>query len=57
MEGNLPKIKNEGQIESISTETVVNDNLVYYYNHPASSINLDGIGVVLLAGSEVLMLG
>jgi hypothetical protein len=57
LEGNLPKIKNEGQIESISTETVVNDNLVYYYNHPASSINLDGIGVVLLAGSEVLMLG
>jgi len=56
LEGNLPKIKNEGQIESISTETVVNDNLVYYYNYPAPSKDLDGIGVVLLAGSEVLML-
>jgi hypothetical protein len=57
LEGNLPKIKNEGQIESICTGTVVNDNLVYYYNRPAPSINLDGFGVLLFAESEVLMLG
>jgi len=46
----------DGKIEGVCTGTVVSDNLVDYYNRPAPLNDIHGIGTVLLAGSEVLLL-
>ena len=55
-EGILTKINSNGEIESVCTGTVVSDNLVDYYNRPAPLNDIHGIGVILLAGSEILVL-
>ena len=55
-EGILTKIHVDGKIEGVCTGTVVSDNLVDYYNRPAPLNDIHGIGTVLLAGSEVLLL-
>jgi len=55
-EGILTKIQPSGEIESVCTGTVVSDNLVDYYDRPEPLNDIHGIGVVLLAGSEILLL-
>ena len=55
-EGILTKIHSDGQIEGVCTGTVVSDNLVDYYNRPAPLNDIHGIGTVLLAGAEILLL-
>ena len=55
-EGILTKIQSDGQIAGICTGTAVSDNLVDYYNRPAPLNDVHGIGTVLLAGSEILLL-
>jgi unsaturated rhamnogalacturonyl hydrolase len=55
-EGILSKIQSDGQIEGVCTGTGVSDNLVDYYNRPAPLNDIHGIGAVLLAGSEILLL-
>jgi unsaturated rhamnogalacturonyl hydrolase len=55
-EGILTKINPNGEIEGVCTGTVVSDNLVDYYNRPTPLNDIHGIGVVLLAGSEIQLL-
>lgn len=55
-EGISSKIHPDGKIEGVCTGTVVSDNLVDYYNRPAPLNDIHGIGTVLLAGSEVMLL-
>ena len=55
-EGILTKIHSDGQIEGVCAGTVVSDNLVDYYNRPAPLNDIHGIGTVLLAGAEILLL-
>jgi rhamnogalacturonyl hydrolase YesR len=55
-EGVMSKIRDDGQIEGICTGTGVGDDLVFYYHRPAPLNDTHGIGVVLLAGSELLRL-
>jgi unsaturated rhamnogalacturonyl hydrolase len=55
-EGILSKILTDGQIEGVCTGTGVSDNLVDYYNRPAHLNDVHGIGAVLLAGSEIILL-
>ena len=55
-EGLASKIRPDGQIEGVCTGTVVSDNLNDYYMRPAPLNDVHGIGVVLLAGCEILNL-
>ncbi|MBN1302586.1 MAG: glycoside hydrolase family 88 protein [Melioribacteraceae bacterium] len=55
-EGVLSKIRPDGMVEGVCTGTVVSDNLVDYYNRPAPLNDVHGIGTVILAGSEILIL-
>lgn len=52
--GLLTKIGPDGKVKGVCTGTVVSDNLVDYYNRPAPLNDVHGIGVVLLAGIEML---
>ena len=52
--GILTKIEPTGEIEGVCTGTVVSNNLVDYYDRPAPLNDIHGIGVILLAGSEIL---
>ena len=54
--GILTKIKPNGEIEGVCTGTVVCNNLVDYYERPTPLNDIHGIGVVMLAGSEILRL-
>lgn len=51
------KIQPDGKIEGVCTGTVVSDNLKDYYDRPAPLNDVHGIGVVILAGSEILNFG
>ena len=53
-EGIMSRIRDDGQIEGVCTGTVVSDDLVYYYNRPAPINDVHGVGMVLLAGAEVI---
>jgi len=55
-EGVMSKIRTDGKIEGVCTGTGIGDDLVFYYNRPAPLNDVHGIGVVLLAGAEVLQL-
>jgi unsaturated rhamnogalacturonyl hydrolase len=55
-DGILSKILPDGQIEGVCTGTGISDNLVDYYNRPAPLNDVHGMGAVLLAGSEILLL-
>jgi rhamnogalacturonyl hydrolase YesR len=55
-EGVMSKIRADGKIEGVCTGTGIGDDLVFYYNRPAPLNDVHGIGVVLLAGAEVLQL-
>jgi unsaturated rhamnogalacturonyl hydrolase len=55
-EGIMSKIHEDGKIEGICTGTGVSDNLVFYYQRPAPLNDVHGIGAVLLAGAEVLLM-
>jgi unsaturated rhamnogalacturonyl hydrolase len=55
-DGVMTKIRADGKVESVCTGTVVSDDLVYYYQRPAPLNDVHGIGVVLLAGTEMLTL-
>ena len=52
----LTKIQPDGKIEGVCTGTVVSDDLSYYYHRPTPLNDVHGVGVVLLAGSEILKL-
>jgi rhamnogalacturonyl hydrolase YesR len=55
-EGVISKIRSDAQVEDVCTGTAVSDDLVYYYRCPAPLNDIHGIGVILLAGAEVLHL-
>ena len=55
-EGVMTRIGSDGQIEGVCTGTGVADDLLFYYSRPAPLNDMHGIGVVLLAGIEVLHL-
>lgn len=55
-EGILTKIHPDGQIEGVCTGTSISDNLVDYYNRPAPLNDVHGIGAILLAGSEIILM-
>jgi unsaturated rhamnogalacturonyl hydrolase len=55
-EGIVSKIHVDGQVEGVCTGTGVSDNLVDYYNRPTPLNDVHGIGAVLLAGSEIILL-
>jgi unsaturated rhamnogalacturonyl hydrolase len=54
--GVVSKIRPDGQIEGICTGTSVSDNLDDYYHRPTPLNDVHGIGIVLLAGTEMLKL-
>jgi unsaturated rhamnogalacturonyl hydrolase len=56
-EGVMTKVRPDGQVEGVCAGTSVSDDLVYYYRRPAPLNDAHGIGVVLLAGTEILQLG
>jgi unsaturated rhamnogalacturonyl hydrolase len=55
-EGVMTKIRADGKIEGVCAGTAVSDDLVYYYRRPTPLNDPHGIGVVLLAGAEMLQL-
>jgi rhamnogalacturonyl hydrolase YesR len=55
-EGVLTRILPDGKIEGVCAGTGVGDDLVYYYRRPTPLNDIHGIGAVLLAGSEILLL-
>jgi rhamnogalacturonyl hydrolase YesR len=55
-EGVMTNIRPDGQVEGVCAGTSVSDDLVYYYRRPAPSNDVHGIGAVLLAGTEMLLL-
>jgi unsaturated rhamnogalacturonyl hydrolase len=50
------RINPDGQIEGVCTGTGIGDDLTFYYTRPAPLNDVHGIGVVLLAGAEMLRL-
>jgi unsaturated rhamnogalacturonyl hydrolase len=55
-EGVMAKIQSDGQIEGVCTGTGVGDDLEFYYKRPTPLNDEHGIGVLLLAGAEVMQL-
>ncbi|MFO7444936.1 MAG: glycoside hydrolase family 88 protein [Ignavibacteriaceae bacterium] len=55
-EGVMTKITAAGEVEGVCTGTVVSNDLVYYYQRPAPLNDVHGLGTILLAGAEVLLL-
>lgn len=55
-EGVLTRILPDGKIEGVCAGTGVGDDLVLYYRRPTPLNDIHGIGTVLLAGSEILLL-
>ena len=56
-EGVRSKIRPDGHVEGVCAGTGVGDDLVHYYKRPTPLNDAHGIGAVLLAGAEVMMLG
>jgi rhamnogalacturonyl hydrolase YesR len=56
-EGVQSKVRPDGQIEGICAGTGVGDDFAHYYKRPTPLNDPHGIGAVLLAGAEVLLLG
>jgi rhamnogalacturonyl hydrolase YesR len=55
-EGLLSKIHPDGEVDGVCAGTSVSDDLVYYYHRPTPVNDVHGIGVVLLAGAEILQM-
>jgi unsaturated rhamnogalacturonyl hydrolase len=55
-EGVITRINDEGLLEGVCAGTGVSDDLVFYYHRPTPMNDLHGIGAVILAGSEMLLL-
>jgi rhamnogalacturonyl hydrolase YesR len=55
-EGVLTRILPDGKIEGVCAGTGVGDDLVHYYRRPTPLNDIHGVGVILLAGAEVLHL-
>ncbi len=55
-EGVLTRILPDGKIEGVCAGTGVGDDLAFYYHRPTPLNDIHGIGAVLLAGSETLLL-
>jgi rhamnogalacturonyl hydrolase YesR len=55
-EGVMSKIQADGKVEGVCTGTIVSDDLVYYYQRPAPLNDVHGIGTIILAGAEILLL-
>jgi len=54
--GVMTKIRSDGQVRGVCAGTSVSDDLVYYYRRPTPLSDVHGIGVILLAGAELLQL-
>ena len=54
--GVMTKIRSDGQVRGVCAGTSVSDDLVYYYRRPTPLNDVHGIGVILLAGAELLQL-
>lgn len=52
----MAKIRTDGQVEGVCAGTSVSDDLVSYYRRPTPLNDVHGIGAVLLAGAEMLLL-
>lgn len=55
-EGVMSKIRPDGLVEGVCAGTGVSDDLVHYYRRPAPLNDIHGIGAVLLAGAEIVVL-
>ncbi len=55
-QGVRSKVRVDGQIEGICTGTGVGDELAHYYRRPTPLNDPHGIGAVLLAGAEIMMI-
>jgi unsaturated rhamnogalacturonyl hydrolase len=55
-EGVMTRIRADGKIEGICAGTGVGNDLVFYYHRPTPLNDPHGIGPVLLAGTEILIL-
>jgi unsaturated rhamnogalacturonyl hydrolase len=55
-EGVMARIRPDGQVEGVCAGTGISDDLVYYYHRPTPLNDVHGIGVILLAGAEMLQL-
>lgn len=53
-EGVMTKITTTGDVEGVCTGTGTSDELIHYYIRPAPLNDVHGIGVVILAGTEIL---
>jgi rhamnogalacturonyl hydrolase YesR len=54
--GITTKILPDGQIEGVCTGTIVYDDLSSYYQRPTPLNDIHGLGVVILAGEEMIRL-
>jgi rhamnogalacturonyl hydrolase YesR len=54
--GVMARIGPDGRIEGSCAGTGVSDDLADYYRRPTPPNDVHGVGAVLLAGSEVLLL-
>jgi len=54
-EGVMTRIRPDGQVEGVCTGTGVGNDLVFYYQRPAPLNDVHGVGFVLLAGAEVML--
>ena len=55
-EGVMTKISLAGDVEGVCTGTVVSNDLVYYYHRPTPLNDVHGMGTILLAGAEMVVL-
>jgi len=53
--GVVSKIQQDGKIEGVCTGTGVGEDLIFYYNRPTPLNDVHGIGVVLLAGAQMIL--
>jgi rhamnogalacturonyl hydrolase YesR len=55
-QGVMSKIHADGQIEGVCTGTVVSNDIDDYYHRPTPLNDVHGVGVILLAGAEIVQL-
>jgi unsaturated rhamnogalacturonyl hydrolase len=54
--GVISRIRSDGNVEGVCAGTSVSDDLVAYYRRPTPLNDAHGIGAVILAGTEMLLL-
>lgn len=55
-EGVMSRIGVNGEIDGVCAGTGVSDDLLFYYRRPTPPNDPHGIGAILLAGSEMVLL-